>query len=318
MEGNKPIRLSSTNCRGNWGTLLLPIHADDSIDFGRLAGEIDTLIAAKVDGIYSNGTAGEFHTQTEDEFDRINELLASKCQARAMPFQIGASHPVPITMIERIRRTKGLGPAAFQVILPDWVRVTETETADFLTRVAEEASPIPLVLYNPPHAKQVLQPEQYVRLSECVPSLIGIKVLDGDDSWYQRMKPASDRLAVFVPGHHLATGVSKGVARGAYSNVACLNPWAAQYWWQLMQTDIEEALAIEERIQRFFSRYIVPFAEQGFSNPALDKLLASVGNWSDIGTRLRWPYRWIPQTEVSRLRKGAEEFLPDWFLKMGT
>jgi len=313
MTENK--HLTAASCRGNWGTLLLPINEDDSIDFTRLSDEIDLLISARVDGIYSNGTAGEFHTQTEDEFDQVSQLLAMKCHAAGMHFQIGASHPVPIIMMERIRRTKHLNPAAFQVILPDWVRVTEQEALDFLTRIAVEASPTPIVLYNPPHAKNVLQPEQYLALAEKLPALISIKLLDGDDSWYDRMKSVADNAAIFVPGHHLATGVAKGLARGAYSNVACLSPWAAQRWWQLMQTDLEEALAVEQRIQAFFSCYIVPFAEQGYSNPALDKLLAAVGNWSNIGTRLRWPYRWIPTAEVPRVRQGANEMLPEWFFE---
>ena len=308
-------RLTAKNCQGNWGTLLLPINKDDSIDFRRLAEEIDALMAAKVDGIYSNGTAGEFHMQTEAEFDRINQLLATKCQTGDVLFQIGASHPVPITMIDRIRRTKHLCPAAFQVILPDWVRVTEQEAVDFLTRIAVEADPIPIVLYNPPHAKRVFQPQQYLTLAENIPAMISIKLLDGDDSWYDLMKAVADKVAIFVPGHHLATGVQKGVARGAYSNVACLNPWAAQRWWELMQTDMAEAIIIERRIQAFFSQYIVPFAEQGYSNPALDKLLAAVGNWSDVGTRLRWPYRWISDAEVVRVRQGANKILPKWFFE---
>jgi len=307
--------LTAKNCRGNWGTLLLPINEDDSIDFHRLSDEIDLLIAARVDGIYSNGTAGEFHTQTEHEFDRVNQLLAAKCHASRMLFQIGASHPVPVTMVERIQRTKSLHPAAFQVILPDWVRVTQGEAFDFLIRIAEAADPVPIVLYNPPHAKNVLQPEAHLALAAKIPSLISIKLLDGDDGWYNRMKPVAERVAVFVPGHHLATGIAKGVAGGAYSNVACLNPWAAQRWWQLIQSDIDAALAIEQRIQAFFSRYIVPFAERGYSNPALDKLLAAVGNWCDVGTRLRWPYRWIPETEVNRVRAGAIDMLPQWFFE---
>jgi 4-hydroxy-tetrahydrodipicolinate synthase len=46
----------------------------------------------KVSGIYSNGTAGEFYNQTEDEFDQISFLLAEKCNKVQMPFQIGCSH----------------------------------------------------------------------------------------------------------------------------------------------------------------------------------------------------------------------------------
>lgn len=302
-------------CRGNWGTLLLPINPDDSIDFDRLSDEIEALIDAAVDGIYSNGTAGEFHTQTEEEFDRISELLAAKCTRSGMLFQLGASHPVPATMHDRIIRSKHLNPAAYQVILPDWVRVSIDEAKDFLTGIADVAHPVPLVLYNPPHAKHVLEPEAHLVLSKEIPALVSIKVLDGDADWYSRMRTVGENIAVFVPGHHLATGVHRGVASGAYSNVACINPWAAQHWWELIQTDIDAALEVERLIQAFFARYISPFAAQEYSNPALDKLLAAVGNWADIGTRLRWPYRWIGAENVAQIRKGAQKMLPEWFFQ---
>lgn len=55
----KPLK--SKDIFGNWGTLLLPINGDDTIDWVLLEEEIDTMIAAGVNGIYSNGTAGEFY-----------------------------------------------------------------------------------------------------------------------------------------------------------------------------------------------------------------------------------------------------------------
>ena len=65
--------------RGSWATLLLPIAADDTIDYALLRDELEHFVAAGVSGVYSNGSAGEFHTQTEDEFDRIHALLAEVC-----------------------------------------------------------------------------------------------------------------------------------------------------------------------------------------------------------------------------------------------
>ena len=112
--------LTAKELKGNWGTLLLPINNDDSIDYTILADEIDYFISAKLDGIYSNGTAGEFHNQTEEEFDKIQELMAEKCHKAKMRFQIGASHPSPIISLQRIKRTTALRPDAFQIILPDW------------------------------------------------------------------------------------------------------------------------------------------------------------------------------------------------------
>ena len=73
-----------------------------------------------------------------------------------------------------------------------------------------------------------------------------------------------------------------------------------------MEHDIEAALETERRICRFMDEHIVPFRQKfGFSNAALDKLLSAIGNWGPVGTRLRWPYRWIDEHEAVRLRTIA-------------
>lgn len=125
---------------GNWATLLLPINADDSIDYGLLAVEIDHFIAARVNGVYANGSAGEFYTQTEAEFDRLSTLLAEKCEPSRLPFQIGACQMSPQLSRERVRRTKALRPSAFQVILPDWFAPTFDEILAFVEELAAEAA----------------------------------------------------------------------------------------------------------------------------------------------------------------------------------
>lgn len=288
----------------------MPVNADESIDYERLAEEIDYLIDARLDGIYSNGTAGEFHSQTEEEFDNIQNLLAEKCHAAGMKFQIGASHPSPLISLERLKRTVALKPDAFQVILPDWVTTGDAEQVDFLQKIAGAAEGIPIVLYNPPHAKLVLTPANLCRLAKEVPQLVGIKVAGGDAQWYNEMKECD--LSVFVPGHFLATGFQQG-ASGAYSNVACLSPKGSQWWWELMQTTLDQAIEIQTRILQFFDECISPLKQAGYSNPALDKFLATVGGWSNVGTRLRWPYRWIEESAVAAAREKAIQRLPEFF-----
>ena len=240
---------------GNWATLLLAWNDDDSLDIARVVDEIDTLIAMRVDGIYSNGTAGEFHTLTEGEFDRVAELLADRCERSETPFQIGVSHMSAQISLERLRRCVPLAPAAVQMILPDWFPVTEAEAVGFLDRMAEAAEGIGIVLYNPPHAKRVLQPAEIGRLAQQIPALVGVKVADGDDAWYAAMREHCGPLSVFVPGHHLATGIWQG-AHGAYSNVACLHPGAAQRWWEQIVSDLSiEAVDSEEGEPRKWDRH---------------------------------------------------------------
>jgi 4-hydroxy-tetrahydrodipicolinate synthase len=305
-------KLTAANLKGTWATLLLPVNSDDTFNYELLAHEIDMLIAAGVDGIYSNGTAGEFYNQTEEEYQIISRTLADKCNAAGMRFQLGASHTSPIMTIERLKKAVALKPDAIQVILPDWVPVTLPEIVDYLKRVAEIAGDVPLVLYNPPHAKYVLQPADYELLKN-IPQIIGVKLLSRDDEWVAAMKKHAAHLSVFVPGHFLASGVKNGIGSGAYSNVACINPKAAQSWWDMMQTDIDQALKIEQEILAFFKQCVTPLAQQGYSNPALDKFLAAVGGHYRIGTRLRWPYKGVPEGQVAEARKIAKQIIPYFF-----
>ncbi|MBB2753888.1 UNVERIFIED_ORG: dihydrodipicolinate synthase/N-acetylneuraminate lyase [Rhizobium aethiopicum] len=300
---------------GNWASLLLPIAADDNIEFDKLGNEIDILIDAGVDGIYSNGTAGEFHNQTEEEFDRTQAMLAERCQASSMPFVIGACQPDPRIMLNRVRRAAALDPRAIQVILPDWWPLTDAEAVDFLKRATDVACGIPLILYNPPHAKRVLTPKELGMLCAAAPAVIGIKLADGDAAWYAETRRHLSGLSLFVPGHHLATGIRQGVAAGSFSNVACLSPRGAQLWTLSMRSDLDAALELERRICTFMESHIVPFRREfGYSNAALDKLLSAIGNWGPVGTRLRFPYRSIDMAEAVRLRRIARSELPELFL----
>lgn len=304
--------MKSHAIKGNWASLLLPIEADESIEFDKLGEEIDILIAAGVDGIYSNGTAGEFHNQTEEEFDRIQMMLAERCRKADMPFIIGACQPDPAIMLHRVRRAASLHPAAIQVILPEWWPLTDAEAIDYLNRASETAEGIPLILYNPPHAKRVLTPKEISVILTATPNVTGVKLADGDAQWYAQAREHLHEIALFVPGHHLATGVKAGVAAGSFSNVACLNPRGAQRWTELMSTDIDAALEIERRICKFMNEYIVPYRQRfGYSNAALDKLLCAIGNWGPVGTRLRFPYHWIDEVEANKLRVVAHNDIPE-------
>lgn len=307
--------LSAKDIFGNWATLLLTTNNSGAIDYSKLGDEIDVLVESKPNGIYSNGTAGEFYSQTEDEFFKVNEILATKCEKGGVPFQIGVSHMSAQISLQRLKMIKHLEPGAVQLILPDWFPLTLNESVEFLEKMASESDGISLILYNPPHAKKQLNPPDWQYLKERIPTLAGVKIFDnnGDKQWYKTMNKHKNGLSVFVPGHNLATGISLG-ADGAYSNVACLNPMAAQRWYNLMQTDMDVALRWEKRIQKFMGELIAPFiTEQGYANHACDRFMALVGNWADVGAKLRWPYKSIPENLVENIRKKAKEIIPEFF-----
>ena len=301
---------------GSWATLILTTVSGGHIDFPRLEKEIDILISSSPEGIYSNGTAGEFYAQTEDEFLQISECLAAKCEQAGIPFQIGVSHMSAQISLERLIRIRHLRPGAIQVILPDWFPVSMEEAVLFMKQMEEAAEGIPLVLYNPPHAKRILSPCQWKEIKRKVPSLIGVKVSDQnrDPDWYKEVKEHTAGISVFIPGHHLATGIAYGT-HGTYSNMVCLNPFAAHKWYELIRCDPEKGLELEQRIQTFMQTQITPFiTEMNYPNHACDRFMVQVGGWMDIGEgQLRWPYRSIPQKYIEKVREEGKRLIPEFF-----
>jgi len=299
---------------GTWATVLLPIDENDQIAREKLNGQLKHLVSSGIQGIYTNGTAGEFEMQTEGEFDWLTECVAAACKPARMRFQIGVSHTSPTVLISRLRRACRLDPTGFQFILPAWSALNDDEVLDFCKAVADEALGKPLVLYSPPHAKRVLDPVMFGRIAHAVPSIKAVKLVDGDESWYAQMQEHAPSLALFVPGHQLATGYSRGAA-GSFSNVAALSPRGAARWFEQMKTDLPAALDLEKRIRAFQAAHVHPRMKgpSTLSNQAADKLMASVGNWADVGTRVRWPYHSFDQSYAEQLRPIARQMMPELF-----
>jgi dihydrodipicolinate synthase/N-acetylneuraminate lyase len=289
----------------------LPIRGDQRIDFDVLDFELDTLLKVGLAGVYTCGTAGEFHTLDEDEFDRLSQLVAQKCKRAGAAFQIGASHMSGQACLSRIRRARLLAPVAIQVVLPDWLPLSPVEVRAAVEQMVTVADPVPIVLYNPRHAKTVCSAPQLAALANELPGLVAVKV-SGDDAFYTDLHAAAPRLSIFAPGHELARARRLG-AVGSYSNVACLEPTGALRWERQMDSDPAGADELGRRILAFFADRILPLRASGYSDTALDKTLAAIGGWAPIGTRVRWPYSSVPEEVIEEIAPVAREALPELF-----
>ena len=299
------------NIRGVWATILLRIREDGSIDFDAIAEQVTAYAAAGVDGVYCNGTATEFHCQSDAEFETVSRATASAARAGGLPFQIGAAHPLPQGALSRVAFAASLAPDEIQVTLPDWTPIDLATAIRFLARCADTAGAVQLVLYNPPHSRTALDPTAFARLAEAVPQLAGIKCAGGDDAWYAAMAPVLERLSVFIPGHHHATGVLRG-AHGSYSNMACLNPFAAVLWAGLTRSDPDAALGTEARIAAFMAEAVTPILAAGHQGYAVDKAMAAAGGWTSITPRLLWPCEGLGDEDVARIAAAARRHIPEF------
>ena len=305
--------LKAEDIRGVWGSLLLPLNPDESIDWKALEGQIRYLCRSGVNGVYSNGTACEFFTQNEKEYEGVCELIASICEETGTNFQIGASHMEYNIMQERIKTAVKYSPGAIQIIIPDWFPMSDAEISVFLERAVELADGIGIVLYNPPHAKRVLIPKDIKKLLMSVKGIVGLKTGAGNEEWYADMKEVFPEISVFCPGHDMASAIKRG-AMGAYSNVACLSPRGTVKWYNLILTDIEKAIKLEKEINRFRDIHLAPLRASGYAGFVMDKLMAAAGNWYPIDNRVRKPYRYPGKETIAMVRQGAMEVIPEFMM----
>lgn len=295
---------------GNWATLLLPINENESINFKLLDDEIEYLIGCKVDGIYSNGTAGEFFTQNNLEFKKISKILSRKCKNANIPFQIGASRQSYQEMKEKVELSTKFKPLAIQITLPDWFPLNNDEVVNFINEISNYSKGIPFVLYNPPHAKRVLNFKDYEYILPKTPNVKSIKVCDGDNNWYKNMKSVFEMTSVFVPGHHIARGISNGAA-GTYSNIACLCPHKSQLWYNICQNDIEYGLQLEKQLNNYLTKYTRPLIQSGnHGSFTIDKFMATIGDYMEITSKMRFPYNSVKVDDIQDFQNGLKEIAP--------
>jgi dihydrodipicolinate synthase/N-acetylneuraminate lyase len=125
------------------------------------------------------------------------------------------------------------------------------------------------------------------------------------------MAPVLERLSVFIPGHHYASGVAQG-AHGSYSNMACLSPAGAVWWARQVTANPNLARDVETRIGRFMQEAIQPLLNEGFPGYACDKAMAAAAGWAGLSPRLLWPYAGVSDSAVARIAQSASRHLPDF------
>ena len=131
---------------GIWGAVLLPVGRRGEIEWSAMDEQLSALLESGIQGVYTNGTAGEFHSQTEDEFDRLSQRVAEFCHTVALPFQIGVSHSNGRVARERLARVASLRPDAVQITLPDWWAPSYEEAEVFFAGMAATAPDTPLIV----------------------------------------------------------------------------------------------------------------------------------------------------------------------------
>ena len=164
--------------QGNIVALITPMEADGRLALDRLPGLLDHLLDGGVNGVVAAGTTGESATLEAGEFDALLEAVIAHIDGRG-PVLAGTGSASTAHAVEQTRRAAALGADAALVVTPYYNRPTQPGLRAHYETV-EEASDLPIVLYNVPSRTAVdLDNATTLALAD-IPGIVGIKDATGD------------------------------------------------------------------------------------------------------------------------------------------
>jgi dihydrodipicolinate synthase/N-acetylneuraminate lyase len=310
-------RLLGENVRGVWAGVTMCWDEDYAFDEEAYRANTQAMCDWGVHGIYTTGSTGEFYALDELEFRRMVDIQAEICGAAGMPLQIGccadATHKT-VALLEYAASKPEVGAA--QVVLPYWMELTDREVLAFFADLHHACPDLPLVHYNIPRAKRFLNGQDYLRILDVAPNLIGVKYTFAGSNFaaLQDAMIATPLLSYFVAENLLASAMMLG-ARGTYSSLIATNPrFMLTMYEHARQGRWTEATRMQRTATQFFgdAAAFIEGRGEGTIDPVFDKGLSVAAGCAAGSARTRPPYiGWSDET-VAAMRSWLEKHYPQF------
>jgi 4-hydroxy-tetrahydrodipicolinate synthase len=162
-----------------------PTDVQGRIDEDTLRGYIDWLIERGVDGLYPNGSTGEFVRFTPQERRRIMEIVVDQTRGR-VPILAGAAEANVDETIRACNAYGQLGVRAVAIVAPFYYRLAPEGVFAYFKEIADNVD-VDVTLYNIPLFASPIDVPTVKQLALECPRVVGIKDSSGDLPHMMRM-----------------------------------------------------------------------------------------------------------------------------------
>jgi len=290
----------------------VPWTDEDFFDEETFLADVARCCEARIPGIYSGGTTGEFYAMELEEFKHITRVLVEECQTRGVPTMVGCTSTYTLGAVRRAAWAAEIGASAIQVALPFWMQVGEEDVVAFFREVARATGDLPLSIYETTRAKKVLTLAQHRAIKEAVPNYLMVKAnVDTVGAEADGCQSLSEFVNVFV-GEQRWPELGPRGAVGACSSMVYWNPRVIlDLWGKLQQQRWSELSAMAPKLDALHSFLAGQFSPRGFTDTAYDRMGGRASGFLRTGLRSRRPYPSASLDDVERLRTWYEENFPE-------
>lgn len=282
--------------RGLGIALVTPFTSDGQVDYKSLKRLVEYQIDNGADFLCILATTGETPCLTQDEKDKITQLVKDVNHGR-LPILKGCGGNNTAAVIEELRTADWSGIDGILSVCPYYNKPSQEGLYQHFKAIAE-ASPLPVVLYNVPGRTGInLKPETTVRLANDCENIVAVKEASGSlEQVDEIIKNKPQRFDVLSGDDALTFSMVASGAAGVISVIGNALPKEFSRMIRLeFQCEYEPARKIHHMFTELYSLLFVD------GNPAgVKALLHEMGF---IENQLRLP---LVPTKVSTLQKMAE------------
>jgi 4-hydroxy-tetrahydrodipicolinate synthase len=161
--------------------MVTPMHSDGTVDFDGAARLADYLVTdMRNDGLVVNGTTGEAPTTTDDEQERLLQVVLEAVGERAAVVAGVGTNDTEHT-IELARTAERVGVHGLLVVTPYYNKPPQPALEAHFTAVADAAG-LPVLIYDiPGRTGAAVATETLIRLA-AHPRIVGVKDAKDDPS----------------------------------------------------------------------------------------------------------------------------------------
>ncbi|MEO1614871.1 MAG: dihydrodipicolinate synthase family protein [Planctomycetota bacterium] len=157
---------------------ITPVDRSGRVDESTLRRYVDWLIEKGVDGLYPNGSTGEFIRFTREERRRIVEVVVDQAAGR-VPILAGAAEANAKETIVACEAYGSMGVQAVAIVAPFYYKLSDDGVYAYFREIADSVS-VDVTLYNIPMFASPISVDNVVKLASECPRIVGIKDSSGD------------------------------------------------------------------------------------------------------------------------------------------
>ena len=233
---------------GIWSPIPTPFDRTGEVDVDRLKSLTDYLIEGGVDGLFPNGTTGEFALLDRAERKRIVDTVVDRANSR-VPVLAGVCDPSQRNVIAFARDAADAGADGVVATPPYYYKLGEDGLYAHFRMIHESVS-LPLVLYNIPEWTHNFVPVSVVSRLADEKAIVGMKYTEYNFLNLVRfIRAAGDKISVLTGSDAMTYA---GLEAGGSGAVICFSkilPKEASSIFDLFKAGrLDEARKVQDSI----------------------------------------------------------------------